>query len=146
MNKNIREQEIHSEDEEQEYTDDEIIKANEKMHKIVMKWLDCDDKIKDLSKLVKEQRKEKATYEKNIIDIMKKYNVENTIKLTDGKLIKQVTKTKLGLKEETIEKSLSTLLKNPTKAREITDYLLENRPSKEREYLKRSVKKKPSVL
>ena len=49
-------------------------------------WIDIDNEIKELSKELKEKRKEKKMYTANLVDIMKTNNVD-CFDVKNGKLI-----------------------------------------------------------
>ncbi len=136
----IQEQEIESDTEynDREYSDGEIEKANQRIAKVVKEWIDCDDQIREYNKVVKILKQHKQAYEKKIIKTMKEYDVENTITLKDGKLIKNESRTKVALKQDFLESTLTELVKSKEKAQEITQYILDKRPIKVREYLKRT--------
>ncbi len=131
----LSEEEIDSVSDESD--DEETKRVNKKMAKHVTAWVDCDDKIKEIQSLVKNLKLQKKTQEKYILDIMKNYEGENTIKISDGKLTKNVSKTKGTLKPEIVETALTEFMKNPVKAKQLTEFIMDKRVTKEREYLKR---------
>jgi hypothetical protein len=107
----------------------------------VMVWLDLDDKLKAIRKSMKELTKEKKEYEKKILVQLEKVK-DNTIEVGDGKLSRNITKSKAPLKKEIIFDALVKLTKNDNKAKEMTTYILDSRPEIEKIKLKRSRNKK----
>lgn len=142
MSKKIKKLELSEEDieseEEEEDDDEEIELANKKIAGHVQKWIGYDDKIREIQTLIKNLKVQKKKEEENIIKIMNKYDVENTIKISDGKLIKNVSKTKGGLKPDIVESALTEFMKNPVQAKKVTEFIMDKRVVKEREYLKRT--------
>ncbi len=118
-------------------TPEEIIKINNKISGYVKDWIECDDKIKEYQAISKKLKEKKKIQEENIISLMNKYDVNDPIKISDGKIVKNISKTKTTLKQDVIESALVELIKNPEKAKIMTNFILEKRPTKEREYLKR---------
>lgn len=136
-----KKQESSSEEEEDEEEETEELHANQKMTKIVHKWLDCDDQIRAYNKEIKELKSGKKISEKVILDLMTQYDAAD-IDISDGKLIKNVSKNKAALKQDMIEKTLTEIMRDPNKAKEVTQIILNRRPVVERSYLKRTFKRK----
>ena len=61
---------------------------------------------------------------------------DNMIEVGDGKLSRNVTKSKGALKKEVIYKALNKLTKNDVKAKEMTTYILDSRPDVQKIKLK----------
>jgi len=106
----------------------------------VEKWVELDNNIKKLNKKAKDLKKEKEQYEDAILEIMTKHD-KTSIIISGGKLIRNVSKCKESLKQEFIQKALLEVMKDQKKAADITQYILNKRPIKEREYLKRTKSK-----
>jgi len=110
---------------------------------IVVKWLKADDKIKELSKQVKELKEEKKQYEEYILGEMKSSNQEILNMSSGGSIRRSISKTKGSLKQEYIKQILTEYTKDNNEANLITESLMNNRPITERTYLKRTVPRKP---
>ena len=93
----------------------------------VMVWLDLDDKLKAIRKKIRDMNKEKKAYEEKILTQLEKVK-DNTIEVGDGKLSRNITKSKGALKKEVIYKALNKLTKNDIKAKEMTTFILDSRP------------------
>ena len=86
----------------------------------VMVWLDLDDKLKAIRKKIRDMNKEKA-YEEKILTQLEKVK-DNMIEVGDGKLSRNITKSKGALKKEVIYKALNKLTKNDIKSKR-NDYI-----------------------
>jgi len=107
----------------------------------VLQWIDIDDKIKNIRNKVKELTTEKKEFEEKIITYLTEVE-EDSIVIKDGKLSKNVTKTKAPLKKETIYQSLVELVGDATKASTMTEHIINSRPDIQRINLKRTKNRK----
>jgi len=111
--------------------------SNSEIKEIVLRWLEMDDKLKNLSMEMKEIKDEKKQYEEFILNYMSqvKGDVINTSK---GNLRKSVSQIKTGLKPDNVLKALQEVTSNEDKAREMMEVIMKKREVKERIYLKRN--------
>jgi hypothetical protein len=131
---------------ESENQEDVQQKVTKEFRKNVLKWVELDDnvrqlkaKIKEINEKVKEFNQEKTNYEEPIIIFLSQVH-EDAVMLKDGgKLSKNVSKQKAPLKKEVIHKALVELVKDPNKAMEMTDHIINSRPITEKINLKRCV-------
>jgi len=86
---------------------------------------------------IKELKDERKEFEVFILEYMDKVN-ENVIDISDGKLRRNKSNTKGGLKQEMIQTALLDMTQNTSKAMEMTKYIMDNRPTTERVNLKRT--------
>ena len=107
----------------------------------VLQWIDIDDKIKNIRSKVKELTTEKKEFEEKIISYLTEVE-EDSIVIKDGKLSKNVSKTKAPLKKDTIYKSLVELVGDASKATEMTEHIINSRPDIQRINLKRTKNRK----
>jgi hypothetical protein len=117
-------------------------KINQKFKEMVITWVDLDDQIRKHNSKIKELKGDKKDYEGKILDYLESIG-ENVIEISDGKLRKNVSKTKAALKQETIQTALTECLKDSEKAAEITKFILNKRPIIERTNLKRTKNRGP---
>ena len=103
----------------------------------VLKWVDIDDKIKKLRLASKELMNEKKQFEELILNHLSKVE-EDSIVIKDGKLSKNITKTKAPLKKESIYKALIELVGDSTKATNMTEHIINSRPDVQHIKLKRT--------
>ena len=125
----------------------ELEKVTQEFQEFVIAWVKIDDKIREHNAILKELKTDKKEYEKFILEYMSKIN-ENVINISDGKLRLNKSKTKSALKEENICSAINDCINDSEKAKQLTKYIFESRPSVERLNLKRTKnrkkKKKPS--
>jgi len=112
-------------------------KVTEEFVEIVKSWVKLDDEIREYSSKVKELKTERKDYETYILEYMNKIN-ENVINITGGKIRKNKCTTKVPLKEECIQNALFEITKDDEKSKQMTKYIMKNRPSVERVNLKRT--------
>lgn len=108
----------------------------------ILKWVSLDDSIRELRAKTKEITAEKKELEQFILDFLHDVD-EKSVAISDGKLSRNVSKTKAPLKKETIAKSLNEITKDMNKAQLMTDHILNSRPMVERINLKRTRNRKP---
>ena len=108
----------------------------------VKKYLEVDDKlreIKDRTKKLNTEKKEKQEYIINYLTSIE----ESIIDVADGKLKKTITKSQAPLKKELIHKALTDLTGDSVKAQSMTETIINSRPTVERVNLKRTKNKAP---
>lgn len=103
----------------------------------VKKYLELDDKIKEIKNSMKELSNDKKQNEEFILNYLQTID-EKTVEISDGKLIRNVYKTQGALKKELIQKALVDLTGDSVKATSITDEIIKSRPIIERVSLKRT--------
>ena len=108
----------------------------------VKKYLEVDDKlreIKDRTKKLNTEKKEKQEYIINYLTSIE----ESIIDVVDGKLKKTITKSQAPLKKELIHKALTDITGDSVKAQSMTETIINSRPTVERVNLKRTKNKAP---
>ena len=111
--------------------------VTEEFVEIVKTWVKIDDEIRDKTKQIKELKDDRKEYETFILNYMEKID-ENVINISDGKLRKNKSTTKGGLKQEIIQNALLDMTQDSNKAVQMTKYIMEKRPITERVNLKRT--------
>ena len=109
----------------------------EEFKEVVVNWVKIDDDIRSLNQKIKDLKDEKKEFEVFILEYMNTIN-ENVINISDGKLRLNRSKTKAPLKEENIQSALLDITKDSNKALELTKYIFQSRPLRERVNLKRT--------
>jgi len=138
MSKRKREKDIDNSDNRE--TDEEYDSGNEiseefKNH--VKEFTRIDDLIKKKQKEIKDLKNQNKPHEEYILNDLDQMG-ENTIEITDGKLIKNKSQTKAPLNTTIIREAISAKINNPQIINEIMEQMKELRPKKERKYLKRT--------
>ena len=103
----------------------------------VKKYLELDDKTRELKNNIKELSTDKKQCEEFILNYLQSID-EKTIDIADGKLIRNVYKSQGALKKELIQKALIDIVGDSIKATDITDQIIKSRPTVERVSLKRT--------
>jgi len=106
----------------------------------VKKYLEIDDKIKEIKNTVKDITNEKKQYEEFILHYLESID-EKIIDLADGKLVRNISKTQGPLKKELIHKTLTEIVGDSVKATVMTEQIIKSRPISEKVSLKRTTHK-----
>ena len=106
----------------------------------VLKWVLLDNEIRQLKKKSRELTKEKKNNEKFILTFLESVD-EKVIEIQDGKLRRNISKTKAPLKKAGILAALTQITGDGIKAKELTEHILNARPDVERVNLKRTKNK-----
>ncbi len=107
----------------------------------VKTWLDMDNQIRTLQKEIRDRRKLKKELTNNLVGIMKTQDID-ALNVPDGQLIYNKTKTKAPLSKKHLLISLSQFFKNDQRmVDELSKYIMESRKEKEKENIKRKIKK-----
>ena len=75
---------------------------------LVISWVDLDDKIRKHNAEVKQLKNEKKEFESQILTYLENIG-QNVIDISDGKLRRNVSKTKAPLKKETISPKIDRM-------------------------------------
>ena len=115
--------------------------SNSELLENVKTWLEIDNQIRALQKEIKERRKIKKDLTLNLVQIMKTNNVEQ-LNIPDGELIYTHKKVKAPLSKKHLLASLSLYFKNDARiVDELGKYIMNSRKDKEKENIKRKIKK-----
>ena len=115
--------------------------ANEELLENVKAWLNLDNEIKSLQKEIKSRRNQKKELTENLMSVMKVNDIEQ-IDLSDGQLIYTKKKTRAPLSKKHLLESLSKFFQNDARTvTELSKYIMDSRAEKEKENIKRKVKK-----
>tara|TARA_B100002019_G_scaffold168952_1_gene146065 strand:- start:2864 stop:3217 length:354 start_codon:yes stop_codon:yes gene_type:complete len=107
----------------------------------VKTWLDIDNQIRTLQKEIRDRRKLKKEVTESLVGIMKTQDID-ALNVPDGQLIYNKTKTKAPLSKKHLLISLSQYFKNDQRlVEELSKYIMESRQEKEKENIKRKIKK-----
>lgn len=107
----------------------------------VLRWVSLDDELRNLRKKMKEINKEKKNNEEFILNFLESVD-EKVVEIADGKLRRNISKTKAPLKKAGILASLTQITGDALKAKELTEHILSSRPDVERVNLKRTKNRK----
>ena len=110
--------------------------------KKVLKWLEIDDEIRSIRAKSSELTKEKKQYEEFILSFLENVG-EKELAVSDGKLRRNVSKTKAPLNKASIQQALTDIVKDKSKASTMTEHIINSRPMVERVNLKRTKNRGP---
>ena len=117
-------------------------KVTEDFKKKVLKWLEIDDEIRSIRARSKELTNDKKQYEESILSFLENVG-EKELNVKDGKLRRNVSKTKAPLNKASIQKALTEIVKDKSKADVMTEHIINSRPVVERVNLKRTKNRGP---
>jgi hypothetical protein len=103
----------------------------------VKKYLEVDDKIKEIKEHMKKLTAEKKSKEEFILNYLQSID-EKVIDVADGKLRRNISKTQSPLKKDTIQNALTEIVGDSIKAIAMTNQIIKSRPMVERITLKRT--------
>ena len=115
--------------------------SNQELLENVKTWLDIDNQIRTLQKEIRDRRKLKKELTQSLVGIMKTQDID-ALNVPDGQLVYNKTKTKSALSKKHLITSLAQYFKNDRRmADELTKFIMDSRQEKEKENLKRKIKK-----
>jgi len=103
----------------------------------VKRYLEVDDKLREIKEKTKDLNNEKKQKEEFILNYLQTID-EKVIDVADGKLRRNISKTQAPLKKETIQKALIDIVGDANKATAMTEQIIKSRPVVERVTLKRT--------
>ena len=107
----------------------------------IKRWLEIENKILSLQRELKEVKKNKKQISLDLTDIMKSKNLDS-IDVNQGKILYTKNKSKKGINKKFLEDVLNKFYEDNNKAKEICDYILENRETVEKENIRLKLHKK----
>jgi len=107
----------------------------------VLRWVSLDDELRKIRAKSREISKEKKNHEDFILNFLDSVD-EKVVEIADGKLRRNVSKTKAPLKKAGILAALTQITGDTIKAKELTEHILNSRPDVERVNLKRTKNRK----
>jgi hypothetical protein len=124
-----------------EMSEQEYQFCKEQLTTTVKSYLELDDQIKALNKALIERRKQKNKLSDAILDMMKKFEIDN-MNTKNGHLIYSVNKTTKPLTKTNLLSGLNIYFKNEDQAKTVSQVVLENREKVEKVNLRRTINKK----
>lgn len=115
--------------------------SNKELLENVKTWLDIDNQIRTLQKEIRDRRKLKKSLTQSLVGIMKIQDID-ALNVPDGQLVYNKTKTKSALSKKHLLTSLASYFKDDRRlADEVTKFIMDSRQEKEKENIKRKIKK-----
>ena len=107
----------------------------------IKRWLDVENKILSFQKELKELKKQKKNISIDLTEIMKNKQLDS-IDVNQGQILYTKNKSKKGINKKYLEVVLTKYLDNDDKAKELCEYILENREIVEKENIRLKLHKK----
>lgn len=107
----------------------------------VKKYLDVDNKLREIKEKTKTLTFEKKEKEEFILNYLQSID-EQEVGVVDGKLKRNISKSQAPLKKESIQKALTEITGDLVKAQTMTEHILKSRPTIEKITLRRTKNKK----
>jgi hypothetical protein len=101
----------------------------------IKKWLECDSKINEFQKEMKEIKKQKKALTESLTELMKENDLE-TIDTKQGQIQYIHKEVKKGVNQKYLNQVLNQYYTNPVMAKEVCDFIMENRETQIRENIK----------
>jgi len=101
----------------------------------IKKWLECDKRISELQKEMRDIKKTKKGLTEQLTEIMKSSSVE-VIDINHGQIRYTQSQVKQGINKKYLDSVLNKYYTNPTMAKEICDFILDNRETKTKENIR----------
>ena len=97
----------------------------------IQRWVSLDNQIKSYAEKINELREAKTRVNEEILEHVEKNNLDKaTVQITGGRLRFVKSRVANPLSFKYIEKTLATIISNPTQVNQIVDVLKENRDIK----------------
>jgi hypothetical protein len=101
----------------------------------IKKWLECDSKINEFQKQMKDIKKQKKILTESLTELMKGNDLE-TIDTKHGQIQYIHKEVKKGVNQKYLNQVLNQYYTNPVMAKEVCDFIMENRETQIRENIK----------
>lgn len=103
----------------------------------IKKWIEYDNEIKNLQKILKEKRENKKSLTSQLIDVMKNHEID-CFDVNDGKILYTKNKIKSPINKNTLLKTLQNYFSdNSVNTEDLTKFILDNREIKVTENIKK---------
>ena len=107
----------------------------------IKEWLQIENELKELRKAAKERRERKKELTSSLVDIMKVNDID-CFDVNGGKLMYSQSKVKAPINKKTLMATLHNYYKHdPSKAAELSDFILNNREIKVKETIRHKEQK-----
>jgi phage gpG-like protein len=96
----------------------------------IREWVKLEEESVALKQRMKQINQGKKDISAKLLVVMKEHDLDEFDLNQEGKLVRQVKKTKQGLSKKTLLTSLTHYYKNETEAKKTTDFILNTRVEK----------------
>lgn len=116
------------------------MQTKEELVNHIRTWMHVENELKDLRKLMREKREEKKKLSNELLEVMKSNDID-CFDIKNGKLMSSKVKIKETVSKKMLLRVLADYLDKPEEVEKLTDYILESRQVKEKEYIRQKINK-----
>lgn len=116
------------------------MQTKEQLVNHIKTWIQVETDLKNLRKLMREKREEKKQLSNELLEVMKENDID-CFDIKNGKLISSKVKVKENVNKQMLLRVLANYLDEPEEVTKLTDYILESRKIKEKEYIRQKINK-----
>ena len=116
------------------------MQTKEELVNHIRKWIGVENEITDLRRRMREKREEKKQLSQELLEVMKENDIE-CFDIKNGKLMSSKVKVKETVSKKMLLRVLSDYLDEPEEVTKLTEYILESRQVKEKEYIRQKINK-----
>ena len=118
-----------------------IMETKEELVTNIKEWIQVDNEIAQLNKEVKERKQKKKQLTDSLVNVMRNNEID-CFDINGGSLVYKKNKVKKPINGKSLMAVLSTYFeKDPTKAEELTKFVMDNREESVKETIKRKIDK-----
>lgn len=116
------------------------METKEELIACVKKWIEIDNELAGLKAKIKELNQTKKETTLKLTEVMKQNEIE-CLDIKDGSLHYKTNRVKKALSSKSLLKILESYCKDAQSAKNMTDYIMENREEQIKEVIKRKIDK-----
>lgn len=116
------------------------MQTKEQLVNHIRRWIKAENEIKDLRKSMREKREEKKQLSNELLEVMKENDID-CFDIKNGKLISSKVKVKETVSKKMLLRVLADYVDDPEEVSKLTEYILDSRQVKEKEYIRQKINK-----
>jgi len=116
------------------------MQTKEQLVEHIKAWLKVENEIIDLRRAMREKRDEKKKLSNELLEVMKENDID-CFDIKNGKLMTTKVKVKETVNKKMLLRVLADYMDEPEDVAKLTDYILESRQVKEKEYIRQKINK-----
>lgn len=116
------------------------MQTKEQLVNHIRTWIKVESEIKDLRKLMRQKQAEKKELSNELLEVMKENDID-CFDIKNGKLMSSKVKVKETVNKKMLLRVLANYIDEPEEVSKLTEYILESRQVKEKEYIRQKINK-----
>jgi hypothetical protein len=116
------------------------MQTKEQLVNHIKTWLKVENELVDLRRAMREKREEKKKLSNELLEVMKENDID-CFDIKNGKLMSTKVKVKENVSKKMLLRVLANYMDEPEEVAKLTDYILESRQIKEKEYIRQKINK-----